>query len=318
MSPKPHLRRQVIVVAAILIALAVVGYAQTALGVSLFVLLIGIIYAVLYRRFRRRDLVPRHRRELDRYVAKLVVVAAVVPALVAIVLIVVGTPFSVDAVAAQAWLTAAAVVAAAVFASSLVDWYWILPRLGGLGSWPRPCEVEVAADDDHDWRFVTQYWYGHRAVAEATAVAALAAAAIYLAGAEEHHRVIWGTIAAGAGILAAVVGVTWAQAWGLVQNPDIQVGAVLRTERFAWDPPLQELYVMDVDLRGAQPKLLTDRRRECDGERDPRVFRPKKEAKPIKSSDNVEPAPGYVPPCAEYCTGINWYCRFNPRAYDPH
>ncbi len=50
MSLKPHLTRQVVVLSSILLALALVGYAESALGLALLILLIALIYLSLIAR----------------------------------------------------------------------------------------------------------------------------------------------------------------------------------------------------------------------------------------------------------------------------
>jgi hypothetical protein len=309
--------RQAVVLVAVLVLTAAVGYSVPVLALVALILGVGLVYIWRYRAFRVLP-VPDHRRERDRLVACLLAVAAGVPGGVATTMHFVGSPFTVD-LPGGSWFVTAAVVAAVIFASSLVDWYWILPRLSGLGAWPRPCEIEVPRDN-RPWRFVTQHWYGHRLLAEFVGVAAFPATAGYVASTDDSHRTLWGVIAAACTIgLGIGFARWWWTAWGNVHNPDVTVGSLIRAQRLSWGRPHQRvLYVVDVDIRKSQCMFVDERRRSLNGERDPaNAFATKRDTQ-IKPDEDVGPLPTYRPPCADRCTGINWYCRNNPRAYDPN
>jgi hypothetical protein len=228
-----------------------------------------------------------------------------------------GSPIRLTTMGASVWSTAAALVAAVVFVSSLVDWYWILPRLGGIGDWPRPCTVEVP-NDRHNWRFLTQFWYGHRLLAEFLSVATIEASAVYLAATDDANRGLWIPLAAVCTLGAGRFIPSWLGCWGNVHNPEVQVGSVIRVARVGWEPSARELYVVDVDLRGIQCMFIDEARLELDGAANPeQAFQSKKETTSIKPGEHVDPLATYRPPCSDHCTGINWYCSNNPRAYEP-
>jgi hypothetical protein len=317
MSPRPHLYGQAAVLTAALIVCAVFGYAIPAVGIAASVILVAFIYLWRYHAFRVLPL-PDHRRECDRLVGRLIAAGAGLPGVLAVVLSSTGPPALIDS-PARVWFVTAAVVISVIFISSLIDWYWVLPRLGGLGEWPRPCQVEVPKDD-HPWRFLTQYWYGHRLVAEFVAVAAIPATAVYVSQAATSYSAVWGVIAV---VSTSGLGIGfflwWRTAWSNVNNPELIVGSVIRVARIRWRPQERELYVVDVDLRGVQCMFVDDRRRALNGALDPAsAFSTKKETTSIKVDEDVDPQPSYWPPCGDHCTGINWYCANNPRAYDPN
>jgi hypothetical protein len=315
MSPRPHLMQQGSVLAATLVVLSVVGYPGTALALAGLIVLSAAIFLWRYRSFR--EAIPDHRRDRDRLVLSLVVVCAFAPGVLALVLLRVGSPFEI-APPGGIWFVSVTLVAGVVFTSSLADWYWILPRLSGLGSWPRPCQVEVPKDE-HNWRFLTQFWYGHRLLAEFVGVATFPATAEYIAATDDHHRALWQTLAAVFAIGASVFIASWLKAWGNVQSPPVTVGSLIGVARISWHPLTRLLYAVDVDLRGVQCMLVDEARHHLDGELDPKTaFATKKETTSIKSDEPVDPKRDYEPPCRHHCTGINWYCSNNPRAYDPN
>jgi hypothetical protein len=315
MSPRPHLIQQGVVLAALLVTAALVGFAGTALTFAGLILAGAFIFIWRYRRFR--IWVPEHRRSRDKLVALLLATCVLIPGTVSLGLVISHSPFNI-APPGGIWFATVALVAGVVFMSSLADWYYVLPRLSGLGRWPRPCQVEVP-NNSQNWRFVTQFWYGHRLLAEFVGVGTIPATAAYIAATDAHHRPLWGVVSAVAGLGVSIFIRNWWDAWRNVQSPSVTAGSVVAVARVNFDPQRQLLYATDVDLGGIQCMVVNDARRAMDGERQPLVaFTKKKEVSSIRNNEPVDPLPGYDPPCRTRCTGINWYCANNPRAYDPN
>ncbi len=61
-----------------------------------------------------------------------------------------------------ALLIAAGALIVAVFTSSLIDWYYVRPRIDGL-VWAPPCRA--SASEKGPWKRVTRRWYLHRGLA---------------------------------------------------------------------------------------------------------------------------------------------------------
>ena len=74
-----------------------------------------------------------------------------------------------------ALLVAAGALIVAVFVSSLVDWYYVRPRIDGLVCVP-PCRA--AASEKGPWKRVTRRWYLHRGLATLAYIAFAIAIAV--------------------------------------------------------------------------------------------------------------------------------------------
>ena len=204
--------------------------------------------------------------------------------------------------------------AIAVFLSSLVDWYVILPKVSGLAG-PAPCECAGGAR----WKYTTDVWYFHRAAA--TALIYLAATGIpsYMGGTSKGSGIVaWGIVA----VIIATAGGYFFRAMFLAGwyafNPPILVGDqifVNVAEEGDGDVAVRRrrAYVLDVSLQGAKYKVLHDGRYvggpfidKDDGNvpnhKLPGSKAPRKEGEPLCGKKR--------------CTGVNWYCRFNPQAHD--
>ena len=147
-------------------------------------------------------------------------------------------------------------LALGVYASSLVDWYYIRPRLDGLVREP-PCRASRGDACMH----LTRAWYAHRSVAELLGITSLSVGLVALClwlipgASNQALEVSLGVVAALAGLLAALVG-----------------GAVDTVRHRAIDPPDHWLgdelhqgsppgrYLLHVDVRN-----VIVRREEADG-----------------------------------------------------
>ncbi len=296
-----------------LAALAIVGYPTRAVGIGGVVLLAGLLAALSYARYRRRPLPPA-RAELDRLMLVVLLLSVALASMISIVVLIAGSPVGASGIGVDVWLTVPSVITAVIYVSSLLDWYLVLPRLGGLGSWPLPCTVEVAKDTSA-WRLLTQFWFGQRLVTEFLSVASIDGAAIYLSVADGRNAALWLAIASAATIAASVLAVAWAQGWSGLHNPNLKVGGFIRASRPSWEPQTQALYALDIDLRRIGAMFVTPTRRRQDGQRNPEAAFTTTDAE-VKLSDVFDPVVSYDPPCAATCIGINWYCRNNPRAYE--
>jgi len=97
-------------------------------------------------------------------------------------------------IALSVCFAALATLAFLVYASSLVDWYFVRPRVDGVVRTP-PCR----SSREPIWGFVTRMWFLHRAVAQLLGVVAILVAATALA--------IAVLVAAGQSSTAAVVAI---------------------------------------------------------------------------------------------------------------
>ena len=148
-----------------------------------------------------------------------------------------------------------AVLFAAFYLSSLVDWCYVVPRLRGLGRLSGlPCQSSTL----RRWEGVTRIWLAHRIAAYL--VGRLGAlAALVLLVARFHPKLSDSAVSAAATVVAALV--VWyinrlVPIGGLVTNPPIQVGdKVILAEEFGTGVENRPAYyIVDVAIEGV--KLL--------------------------------------------------------------
>jgi hypothetical protein len=168
-SPIPYIRGQVAVLA---ILIAGAGLFDAAiLGACCGV--VAFAWMLVVRGKYSRDLArtkaeaPPHRARLDRVVAG-DTLATLLPATLLAAAFALNLPHPlVGHVAVHGAIAALVVTTTVIWASSLFDWYLILPRVSGqLG--PRPCRSagEVAEFPfPSTWKEVTRWWYIHRVAA---------------------------------------------------------------------------------------------------------------------------------------------------------
>lgn len=125
---------------------------------------VGLVCSLLlnhgYARGLRASRRPLSRVPLDRLVA-LEIVGAFIPPKIAFVLVEAGVAPTVDV--ELIWTVIVATIAGVMvvcFLSSLVDWYYVLPRRDGLMG-PPPCK----APRQNRWQRVTWFWSAHRLIA---------------------------------------------------------------------------------------------------------------------------------------------------------
>jgi hypothetical protein len=315
-EPRYTMRAYAVVMTAAFIVLALAGFAGLAIAFAISVWLYALILkgvdSLLQRRFTARSgrRAARARVALDRFVTFQWLLASLVVIVCGVVIHNHGwQPLSGGGTLARAAIIALAVAALGVFASSLFDWYWVLPRVGGLVRLP-PCE----AGGKERWAFLTSMWYFHRALATAIVVIAVTGVPVYMLSTKSsgHAQAFWLVVSTGvAGIAGTFYRQLFRAGW-YAFNPPVHVGDVIRAEvDVEGEERRRELYVVDVSLQGAKYKLLDD-----DGEFRGLPFETKGDATPIPNEElgKARRIGRAQPFCsADFCSGINWYCQLADR-----
>jgi hypothetical protein len=306
-----------VALAIILVAVSGVGLWPLAVGLAVIVLLGGCALLGSYRRWMAGASVPEHRVPLDRLVWWQWVASAGVGLSVAVAVGAAGI-HTLDAGtlvrAVQALASAAAVALTAVFVSSLVDWYWILPRIGGLGEHLAPCEAP-----GERWKYPTAIWLFHRGVATALVVASIAAVPFYLAATlgTPATKAILGVVGVAVGGGMAALNQRGLASLTNAFNQSVYVGDTILVnqpgEGEGAPTVRRRAYVVDISVQGVKYQFLHGD--EYTGSRFERKGHgPVLGGDEYRAIERVErPA---AAPCREGCSGVNWYCRNNPRAYD--
>jgi hypothetical protein len=328
MSPLPYVRGHAVALATLLIASGILGASLLsllcALGSSAGAALLSMRY--------RHDVattgapIPPHRAKLDQVVANDAVAALAPATLLIVVSAVVGPSLNGDAAATARVATGFLVIAAAaIYLSSLTDWYVILPRVSGqLG--PRPCrDRDPRFPFPHSWKEVTRWWYIHRIVATLVfrflLAAAIAAVLGQFIGFGEEAKILAGLVL---GVFATYVS-TLSSAVFQGAQPKVLVGETVIVEprpRRQWWPPFSKIhppeldgrqYVIDVSVEGIHLTAATPRER-------PDLPKPRfvREADrlPLVNHDSARLSPNEFSGCAHRCSGISWYCIENPRCFE--
>ena len=306
-----------VALAVLLVAVTGVGLWPLSAGLAVIVILAGWALLRSYSRWMAGASAPEHRLPLDRLVrwqwiassaAGLAVAVAVGAA--SIHVLSAGTPVR----AAQALLSAAAFAVTAVFISSLVDWYWILPRIGGLGDHLGPCE-----EPGERWKYPTAIWLFHRGIATALVVASIAAVPFYLAATigSPVTKAILGVVGVAVGGGMAVLNQRGLASVTNAFNQSIYVGDTILVNQPGEGEGAASIrrraYVVDISVQGLKYQILHG-----DEYTGPKFER--KGHGPVLGGDEyraIGRAEGPVTaPCSNGCSGVNWYCRHNPRACD--
>jgi hypothetical protein len=217
-----------------------------------------------------------------------------------------------DRATVKAMLIIGAATLTALYASSLVDRYYILPRVSG-GHWrgQMPC-----CDDHLRWKRVTRTWLLHRLLANLLFVGG---GAVVLTVGVTHwvrgdEQTVATVVAAAATVLAGFYLTRTAPAIAQVVNPWIQVGDTIQlAEEFnvPAEAEFPKYYVVDVSLEGvklrdlAGARLLRERsappRRTHD-----RVIDIPEISKLLRSRPPGRPCTGR----REGCKAVNPYCPY--------
>jgi hypothetical protein len=338
MCPLPYVRGQVIILAFLTSFVGILGGGVVTVACAA----VALAWMLGLRHKYGRDVitagldVPAHRARLDR------VVAADAFRWFAPTLLV-GLLFLMYPLQPAGWLLTAkdtalplTVAGVFVYASSLFDWYLILPRVSGqLG--PRPCraaEEEESFTFPSSWKEVTRWWYIHRVAGTlAFRLGLILAAGALAAGLSDLGLLAklfgWTITFAFGGYAVATVwrGFTLARQTKQAGHAKGIVGQTLTVERrtgkrHAWLPwrelPVLQIdgrqYVVDVALEGVQ--LARTEPREGDLDELSR-FQKEVDSLPLSDVDALRQGHPKFSGCAGRCSGINWYCIENPRCFDP-
>lgn len=333
MTPDPYLRNMAIVLAVVLAAAGLLGVTViAAVGAGLNLVIWGLLRSAYAKRRSAwpieaaygateaaavRDAV-RERARLDRLVDRSAISATLVGAIAFGIGLLIGTDPP-GQLAAHAAGVALLIGSGGVFWSSLVDWFWTLPRISGLVG-HRACRLQPEPGGrPESWEEVTRWWIVHR-IAAVVAVAVAAGGVVgTLAGLGAHGLDATPAIQGMVGILSGVV-VTFAEVYRkkaadglpLLLHPEILVG-----ESYT-DGVSGPCFPVDVAMEGF--KVV---RRDAQNERY-LAFRTQKKSRFLRAKgDETVPLAdaqarrkGSADVYCSSCLGLNWYCVENPHAWD--
>lgn len=310
MEPRHSMTAYAVCVAAAICLLAAKGLQAVAFAAAIGVIVAGATLSTIYRHWRAGRNAPAHRATLDRLVLGQWLGAGAVGAAAAVTLATTGTaPLRGADVVWHALIVAFAVATIVVFISSLIDWYWILPRVSGIVC-PGPCE----AAGRRAWTYVTGHWFFHRSMAEFGVGLSIVGFFGYLGFTESGKAALaWGAaaLAASGAVAKRERRAFTAFQYGL--DPPVCVGDVIsvRYEDSSDEQLRREwAYVVDVSVDGVKVVMLEE------GRFTGPTFSEKSDYKllPTRDLHLVKRRPGPAP-CADRCRGVNWYCRNNELAY---
>lgn len=332
MSPIPYVRGQVVVLAVLIVgtglfdaALLGASCGAAALG---WLLLLGEKYR--WDLMRTGAVVPPHRARLDRVVAGDAVVT-LLPASVLALLFATGvlTPLGGHEPAHGA-TAALAVAATIIWASSLFDWYLILPRISGqLGA--RPCRSASEIPEfffPATWKEVTRWWYIHRVVAAFAFRVGLSTALAVVIGEISglHQEARWFAGVAMLLFLSYGFSTLWhgvGQAGHAKAIVGQTVGVERRPGKRRWLPPFTKLpplsfegryYVVDVSIESVQ--LIDVEPHEAAALPGPEKFERHPRGVLLPNADAIYPTRPKFRGCRGRCSGVNWYCIENPNCFE--
>jgi hypothetical protein len=333
MSPIPYVRGQVVVLGALIAGAGLFDGATLGMCCGLTAL----VWLLVLREKYRWDLVrveatavPPHRARLDKVVAGDALLALAPATLLA-------TLFAADALhplsghdAVHGATAALAVAATVIWASSLFDWYLILPRISGqLG--PRPCRSASEVPDfffPSTWKEVTRWWYIHRVVAAFAFRVGLSAALAVVIGEVSglHDEARWFAGVAMLLFLSYGFSALW-HGVGQAGHAKAIVGQTVGVERrpgkrrklppFTKLPPLAfdgRYYVVDVSIESVQ--LVDVDPHEADTLPEPEKFERHPRSVLLPNADAIYPTTPKFCGCKDRCSGVNWYCIENPRCFE--
>jgi hypothetical protein len=327
MEPRVSLSAYVAGLSACLVLLSLIGFEEASFGVSLGVVLYGLVLCATYLWQRRalsrmdteyrdrRDFrhAPPHRVLLDKIVLGQIMTVALFGALGAWLLpALFDEPLHSLGYAFDVPIIAITVITAGLYCSALVDWYLILPKISGISSLA-PCELAGR----QRWVNVTGLWLFHRGFLRVLIPICVAGTFAVIALLSDNTVIRGANLVVGGLVLARFRD---AEAQGLdalavCWNSRRNVGDVLNIVRESGnDVELAPGYMLDVSAEGAKFKFM-----EPDGSYRGGYFVDKHDddAEPVavKKLNGRKPSAGTPAPCVDQCVGINWYCHKNPLAY---
>jgi hypothetical protein len=292
-----------------LAGLAARGFGATTVSIALGVFVTGIALELSYRVRRSPQRIMDHRRKLDT-VVRVQLLAIVIAGVVATV----GfgafesAPLEHAIPVVQAMIVGIVIASTAIYVSSLVDWYWVLPKVSGMVGLA-PCE----RTGGERFAGVTKLWFFHRAAATTVVTFVLAGVPGYLASTSDGGTVSTGWVVLGSalaiGYNSVNSGLTAAFRYSF--NPRFFVGDVIRVRANPEDAELCDAYVVDVSIQGAKFKVLPG------AAPSKAKFVDKGSLLPIAEIDRTNRTRDPHRACdhAEACRAMNWYCFRNPNAH---
>lgn len=324
MTPDPYVRTQGLILAFVLLSVGAAGIRVLAIVGSLLTLVIWVRLVQPYLRRRKQFTPPStsavtERSQLDRLMMR-VALGAIASGPIGVAAGLAAGTANVTNPSVIAGSAAVVLIAGGVYWSSLVDWYWVLPRVSGLLG-HRSCRSEPESGGATvSWEGVTRWWLTHRIVsAIAVAVgasgltAAVTAGVAAAAGAKSIGQVMAAALAA-----FIVAGITIyrqfaAAAFPLAMRPETYVGVAYK------DRDLGPVWPVDVGLEGIGVVTEQDHRaRHLAYElgNGPQFFHRKSDAS-VPLSEVVARRRGAASMgcSADSCSGLSWYCVQNDLAW---
>jgi hypothetical protein len=290
----------------ILIAAAALGHALASLILCALVVTAALILEGLYWRARRGASLSAGRRAADTLARQDWAIGIGIPLAVAAVLLGTGTAaYRGYGTLTQGLALVFGVGFSIVIVSSLIDWYYILPRIAG-----EVCLQPCRSSFDPRWQKLTRIWYIHRGVAAITQMLVwLAAIPVILSRWVDPNQIA--VIVAVVSAVAVTYGSGISATARMILYPGFFVGDLVR---MIVPGGRTEGYLVDVSIEGVKVKETT--RGTYTGPR----FGPAKHTFKIDSAwlSWIEKADTPFHGCRTDCSGVNWYCRENPTAYGGH
>ena len=323
MTPEPIVRNQGLALAlTLLLSAALEIWTVAAIG-SALTAIVAAAAGLDYRRNRRAWSAPdlpstRVRTRLDRLIDR-TTLAVFAAALLGAVVALVARPGLDGGIPATSAATAVLLISGGMYWSSLVDWFWVLPRISGLHG-HRSCRNDPEPEADPiDWEGVTRWWLVHRvaaAVCVALGVAGLLATVAGLvarvAKADPAAQAMVAALVLFVGTAAQIYRQHAAHAWELILHPEVKVGVAFE------DSARGACWPVDVALEGMKVVNLSshaDRVRDAVLSEDLPRFTPDKGDYTIPLAELIARRSGVAESSCRGCTGINWYCIDNPDAW---
>jgi hypothetical protein len=304
-EPKYWMTGYTVLLAAALLALAARSFALTAGIIALSIFVIGAALDVVYVRRRVLSRLAPSRTALDRIVRRqLLTISALGAAIIAVGETTGYHPFHGAAASVKAIIVGAVIGVGTVYVSSLIDWYWIVPRISGTTG-PAPCEHS----GNERWAGLTNVWFFHRAVATSVVIGILAGVPAYIAGHSGSDGTAWALLGAALAVGYSSVNTGVRTALEFAFNAPNNVGDIIRVRADPEDAFLSDAYVVDVSIQGLKYKLL-------DTSDDPPEFSNKGDQLSMEELKKTRRNPSAKSPCegVAHCQAVNWYCHLNPRA----
>jgi hypothetical protein len=296
-----------VVVVAALTLLALRGFTTATGAVAGGIVLFGASLDVAYVRARKPERLRAHRVELDKVVRAQLLAIGLAGVALALVLSATGyAPLEHVGRLIKALIIGLTAASGVIYASALVDWYWVLPKVSGVLG-PAPCE----APGQERWAGVTNIWLFHRAVATFTVMGVLAGVPAFMAGTSHSGSltVVWAFVSLTLTVAYNRLYDGVLTSFSHALNAPVEVGDTVRIREDLEDADLTDAYVVDMSIQGLKYVPLPPPR--------PPRFALKGQLLRWSTADKVRRIPSEHAPCSgpDDCQAVNWYCHRNPRAH---